>query len=163
MTLQTVSVLCAFTVDVSCWMSVAFYSFSFPSNELSLLFPFLQSVGRDIQVWNSMDFFILIFLASTFIWILAAIVLSELFTYIFPVIPKWLPGVCPFCTSFWFGHFSLQILLMCVMTPPVSWHLLSSVSSRVLWVHPQPCWTLESAPTASYQDSRDCLIVSIRL
>ena len=134
MTLQTVSVLCAFTVDVSCWMSVAFYSFSFPSNELSLLFPFLQSVGRDIQVWNSMDFFILIFLASAFIWILAAIVLSELFTYIFPVIPKWLPGVCPFCTSFWFGHFSLQILLMCVMTPPVSWHLLGIIFFLNEWL-----------------------------
>ena len=37
--------------------------------------------------------------------------------HFFPVIPTWFPGLCPFCTSFWFGHISLQILSMCVTAP----------------------------------------------
>lgn len=39
---------------VECLCSLLFIFFSF---QWTLLFPFLQSVGGDIQVWNSVDFF----------------------------------------------------------------------------------------------------------
>ena len=100
---------------VGCLCSLLFIFFSF---QWTLLFPFLQSVGGDIQVWNSVDFFHS-GISSIYLH-LDTCCHCPLWTFhlhFFPVIPTWFPGLCPFCTSFWFGHFSLQILSMCVTAP----------------------------------------------